>query len=139
MTAYRGSLVVLKIGDGATPTEHFTIIGGMQITRLNMAQQRIENTTRTSGPWRQLQANAGLRAVAIDGRGAFTNTAAEQRLRSAAFGNQTRNVQCLFGNGDAIAGAFLIANYETDANVQGEETFRIQLESAGEVVFTAAS
>lgn len=136
MSAQNGALVLLKMGDGGTPTETFTTIGGMRANSFTLNNQAVDATNKDSGAWRQLLEGAGIRAVSLSGSGIFTDSAAEETLRSAAFNNSIDNYELHFGNGDKLSGAFQITSYNRGGSYDGEETYSASFASAGAITFT---
>jgi TP901-1 family phage major tail protein len=135
MAAQKGSLFILKIGDGATPDEAFTTIGGMRTNRFTLNNQAVDTTNRDSGQWRALLEGAGNSSLSISASGIFEDSTAEETLRGYAFANSIRNFQFTFGNGDSMTGAFQISSYSRGASYNDAETFSISLQSAGAVTF----
>lgn len=138
MTAQQGSLLLLKVGDGATPTENFTTVGGLRATAFTHNNQSVDTTNKDSGAWRQLLDGAGTRSLSVSGSGVFTDSAAEETVRGFAMSNQIRNYRLTFGNGDTLTGPFQIVSYQRSGNYNNEETYALTLASAGAVTFTTA-
>lgn len=136
MTAQKGSLVLIKVGDGAG-SETFTTIGGLRTSRFSINNQSVDATNKDSGAWRRLLDGAGIRSVSLSGTGIFTDSTAEETVRSYAFSNTIKNYKFFFANGDSITGAFQITSYERSGNYDGEETYALSLASAGAITFTA--
>ena len=134
MTAQKGSLVLLKVGNGGGP-ETFATVGGMRITRMVLNNTLVETTHRGSGAWRQVADASGIRSVNISGEGAFVDSASEETLRGYAFAASANNYELTFGNGDKLTGAFIVERYERSGDVEQEETYRLSLQSAGAVSF----
>lgn len=130
-----GNNFIIKIGDGATPTENFTTIGGLRNASLNLANKTLDATSLSSGRWREIVSGAGIAAVAVSGDGFFTDSAAEEALRAKAFNGALNNYQILLGSGDKITGKFMVASYARSGKLNAEEEVGIKLESGGEVVF----
>jgi TP901-1 family phage major tail protein len=137
MTAQKGSLLLLKVGDGQ-PSETFSTVGGMRTTKLILNNQSVDATNKDSGAWRSLLSGAGIRSVVISGNGIFTDAASEGTVRGYAFANSIKNYKLTFGNGDILTGAFQIASYERAGEYDGEESYALTLESAGTITFTPA-
>ena len=135
MTAQNGALVLIKVGNGALPTETFTTIGGLRTSRLTINNHILESTNRESGAWKQLLGGAGVNSMTLEGAGLFTNSAAEETLRGYAFAGTANNYKFYFANGNNITGAFLITTYERHGNHDAEEGFSVALESAGPISF----
>ncbi len=138
MSAQKGSLVLIKVGDGANPTEVFTTVGGLRTSRLTLNNQSVDTTNKDSGIWRQLLSAAGMRSISISGTGVFTNVASEETVRGYAFAGSVNNYRFCFPNGNYISGAFHIGSYERAGNHDGEETYALTLESAGTITFSAS-
>ena len=138
MTAQKGSLLLLKVGDGATPTENFTTVGGLRTTGFTHNNQTVDATNKDSGAWRELLDGAGTRSITISGSGVFTDAASEETVRGFAMNNQIKNYKMTFGNGDSMTGPFQITSYQRAGNYNNEETYSISLASAGAITFTAA-
>lgn len=138
MTAQKGSLVLLKIGNGGTPSETFTTVGGLRTTSFTHNNQTVDTTNKQSGAWRELLDGAGTRSVSISGSGIFTDSAAEETLRGYAMANSIHNFELTFGNGDTLAGPFQITSYQRAGSYNDAETYSITLASAGQVSFVVA-
>ena len=132
MSAFRASLMMLKIGDGEI-SETFTTIGGLRQYDLRINQQLLDATDLNDGAWRNIQNNAGMRTVRISGSGLYTDSESEQQLNSAALTSVVANYQCYFSNGDILQGPFIVQEYYRGGSIESEEIFRIALESAGEL------
>lgn len=132
MTAYAGETVQLRIGDGASPIESFTAIGGLQVNQLQLQRNAVEANDVADDGWRRLAAG-GIRSVRISGQGVFSDSAAEETLRAHAFAGTIANVELEFGNGDVVSGAFMITAYERRGDIAEAENFEVTLESSGTV------
>ncbi len=136
MAAQKGSLFLLKVGDGGSPTETFTTVGGLRATRFTLNNQLVDSSNKDSGAWRNILANAGIRSLTISGSGVFLDSASEETVRANAFASSVNNYRITMGNGDYLTGAFQITSYERSGDYDGEETYSITLESAGNITFT---
>lgn len=111
MTAYKGNLVLLKIGDGGTP-QQFVTIGGMRTARMSVNRQVVAAGDVLSDGWRRALAGCGRASVRIQGDGVFTGSAGEQRLREKAMTGAVADFRLFFGNGDRMEAGFVVAGYE---------------------------
>jgi TP901-1 family phage major tail protein len=137
MTIQNGALVLIKIGNGATP-EAFSTIGGLHTSGMKLENQILNTSNVQSGTWKQLLRNAGISSLSIAGSGLFTDSAAEGMLMNYALAGSVNNYQFIFANGDMLSGAFLINSYERSGDYGAEEIYSLALESAGTITFTAA-
>ncbi len=133
MTAYPGRDFLLQVDTGSG----FATVGGLRTTEMALNQTLVDTSHKDSGPWRKLLANSGLRRIAINAGGVFEDSAAEDLVRLAAFSGSALNSKLLFGNGDVLSGSFLVSSLERAGNHDGEETYRLVLESAGTITYTA--
>ncbi len=135
MTAQPASLLLFKVGNGGSP-ESFATVGGLRITGITHNNPEVDATNLDSSAWRALLDGAGTRFVTITGTGMFTDSAAEEIVRSYAMGNQVKNYRLYFGNGDVLAGAFQITSYQRAGRHNSEENYALTLASSGPVIFT---
>ncbi len=136
MAAQKGTLFLLKVGDGGGP-ETFTTVGGLKTASFNISTASVDVTNMSSNGMRELLAGAGIQTMSLSGNGVFTDSAAEETVRANAAANSIDNYQLVAGNGDTWQGAFLITSYQRSGNFDGAEAFTISLESSGAITFTA--
>jgi TP901-1 family phage major tail protein len=141
MTAYKSSTVSLQIGNGGSPSEVFTELGGLQIIRMNVSSRIVNASNLSSGAWRKLispsGSQAGINSLSISGNGLFTAQTSEETLRQKAFSGASCNYKLVFANLSSITGEFKISEYSRNASVDGQEGYSISLESAGDITYTA--
>ena len=95
MAAQKGSALLMKIGDGASP-EVFTTIGGMRSTALAMNDEAVDVTNKDSGRARTLLAQGGVNSMTVTGSGVFTDSASETTLRSKFDSSSFNAINSLF-------------------------------------------
>jgi TP901-1 family phage major tail protein len=137
MTAFSGTLVLIKIGNGAT-TEVFTTIGGLRTSEMTINHQALDATNIESGLWRKLQGSSGILSMSITGSGLFTGASSEETLRGYVFTGATANYQFIFANGSYITGPFIITRYQRSGDYNEEEVYSISAQSAGTLIFSAS-
>lgn len=138
MTANKAELLLLKIGDGASPAESFITLGGLRSTRMTVNRNPVTATDVLSEGWRRVLDEAGNAAVRVQGSGLFLNSAAEAVLRGQTMAGTVTNYQLHFGNGDCLSGAFVVSQYERSGKVGDMEAFSLTLESAGAMSYMTA-
>lgn len=136
MTAQRGRDLLVKLdvsGDGS-----FTTVAGLRTRSLAFNARSVDITNAdSSGQWRELLAGAGVRSASVSGRGIFRDEASDASVRETFFDAAIRNWQVVIPDFGTVAGAFQITALEFTGEHDGEVTFDLSLESAGELVFTA--
>lgn len=136
MTAQRGRDLLVKLdasGDGS-----FTTVAGLRTRSLAFNARSVDITNAdSSGQWRELLAGAGVRSASVSGRGIFRDEASDASVRETFFDAAIRNWQVVIPDFGTVAGSFQITALEFAGEHDGEVTFDLSLESAGELVFTA--
>ena len=137
MTAQKGPLVLIKVGNGASP-EVFTTVGGLRTSGMQLGNHVLDATNIESGAWRQLLGSAGILSLNISGSGLFTDAASEEAVRGFAFAGSLNNYRFIFANGDYVTGPFMVTSYDRSGNYDAEEIYSMTLESGGPITFTDA-
>jgi TP901-1 family phage major tail protein len=137
MTAQKGRDLLLKVdADGLGA---FQTVAGLRSHALAFNAERVDITHQESaGAWRELLAGAGLRSAAIRGSGIFKDAASDATMRSLFFAAMIRRWQVIIPDFGTVEGPFQITALEFGGQHDGEVTFEVALESAGEPTFTDA-
>ena len=136
MTAQKGKDLLIKISDGAGG---FTSVAGLRTRRLAFNAETVDITNAESANrWRELLGGAGVRRASISGRGLFTDAATDASMRQTFFDGSVLNYQIVIPSFGTVQGLFQLTNLEFAGEHNGEVTYDIALESAGEVTFTGA-
>ena len=136
MTAQRGRDLLLKIDDG---TGTFVTVAGLRSRQIALNAETVDITdSESAGRWRELLSGAGLRRASINGSGIFKDAASDTLVRETFFSGSTPDWQIVVPDFGALVGAFQVTALEYGGQHNGEVTFEIVLESAGEVLFQAA-
>ena len=136
MGAQKGRDLLLKI-DG-TGTGSFQTVAGLRSHTLSFNAETVDVSHQESaGQWRELLAGAGLKSAGIRGSGIFKDAASDATIRTCFFDGTIRDWQVIVPDFGTIEGPFQIASLEFGGRHDGEVTFELSLESAGELSFTA--
>jgi len=130
MAAQKGRLILLKVGNGASP-QIFSTIGGIRSRTISINNDTVDVTTSDEAPWRQFMGNTGMRSVSLSGSGVFKDEAAINAIEDLAFNGNLQEFQVVFGNGDIIQGVFAIPSFEYSGDHTAEQTYSISMDSAG--------
>lgn len=142
MTKQLGRLLLVRIGDGTTPTEVFNVLCGLRSKTLTINNSEIDVTTADcvspGGPlWTQVL--AGTKRLALSGNGYFTDEASEVRMNTVAMSaDPTANFQIVVPGFGTFAGRFFISSVEYGGEQEDGVTYSLSLASSGAVTFTAA-
>ena len=135
MATQKGKDLLLKIDDGAG----FSTVAGLRTKTLAFNAQSVDVTHADSaGRWRELLAGAGVKRASLAASGIFKDAASDALVRQKFFDDALCSCQLVIPDFGTVAGAFQIGSLEFAGSHDGELTFEIALESAGEVTFTAA-
>ena len=134
MAAQKGSALLMKIGDGASP-EVFTTIGGMRSTTLTMNDEIVDVTNKDSSRARTLLAQGGTNSMTVSGSGVFTDSASETTLRGKFDVSALTNYQFLVPDFGTFTGKFQLTSLEYAGEFNGEVTYSFTFESSGAITF----
>lgn len=138
MTAQKGKDLLLKVED--TVAGSFITVAGMRSRRVAFNTETVDITDfESAGRWRQLLAGAGVQRASISGAGIFKDAASDEQIRAMFFDGTIKNWQLIVPDFGTLEGAFQIASLEYSGEHNGEITFDMSLESAGQITFVAAS
>lgn len=137
MAAQKGKDLLLKIDrDGLGG---FETVAGLRTRTLAFNAEPVDITHQESaGQWRELLAGAGAKSARVTGSGIFKDAASDAAIREVFFNGEIRSWQVVVPDFGTIEGPFLIAAFELTGRHDGEVSFDLALESAGELTFAAA-
>ncbi len=136
MTAQKGRDLLLKID--TTGAGAFQTVAGLRANALSFNAESVDVTHQESaGAWRELLAGAGPKSAALRGQGIFKDAASDATIRGYFFTGTIRNWQVIVPDFGTVEGPFQITALEIAGRHDGEVTFDLALESAGELTFTA--
>ena len=135
MSAQKGKDLLVKIADG----EGYTTVAGLRTRRIAFNAETVDVThAESAGRWRELLEGAGVKRASIAGRGLFKDAASDALVRQAFFDGAIKDYQIVIPDFGTVGGAFQIASLEFAGEHNGEVTYELALESAGELTFAAA-
>lgn len=136
MGAQKGRDLLLKLD--ASGTGSFASVAGLRSNAISFNAGAVDVTHQeSSGQWRELLAGAGIKSAAIRGSGIFKDAASDAAVRSLFFAGTIRSWQVVVPDFGIIQGPFQIGGFEIAGRHDGEVSFELSLESAGELSFTA--
>jgi TP901-1 family phage major tail protein len=135
MAAQKGKDLLIKIDNGVG----FTTVAGLRTRRLAFNAEAVDIThAESANRWRELLDGAGVKRASIAGRGLFKDAASDDLVRAAFFDGAVKQCQVVIPDFGTVEGAFQIVSIEFAGEHNGEVTFDLSLESAGELTFAAA-
>jgi len=132
MAAQKGSALLMKIGNAASP-EVFTTIGGMRSTSISMNDEMVDITNKDSSRARTILAQGGVNSMTVSGSGVFTDSASEATLEGKFDSATLTNYQFLVPDFGTYTGAFMLTTLEYAGEYNGEVTYTFTFESSGAI------
>ena len=115
----------------------FETIAGLRATRISFNAETVDVTTLdSSGGWRELLAGAGVRSASISGSGVFRDAGTDERARQLFFDGLTPDFQIVIPDFGIVGGPFQVSSIEYSGQLNGEATYELSLQSAGQLIFT---
>ena len=135
MAVQAGKDLLVKVD--MTSDGQFETIAGLRAKRVSFNAETVDVTSLdSSGGWRELLAGAGGRSAAISGSGVFRDAGTDERARQLFFNGLTPDFQVIIPDFGVVQGPFQVSALEYAGSLNGEATFELSLQSAGELVFT---
>ena len=138
MSKESGINVLLKVGDGVTPTEVFTELAGQKDTRMSGAGNPIDSSDKTTGGWGTTMSGTRNMTVTASGIAVWPDTTGIERLRTQWEAGATVNCELILNaQGDKYAGAFSITQFDVGGGHDGATEYSFTLQNSGQPTFTA--
>jgi len=139
ITAKPGRAFLLKVADGEEPPGYVTV-GGLRNVTLTLNNNPVDVTNAASGGFREYLPDGGVQSATVSGDGIFdSETEGADLLFAAARGRTLIEAQVVSGHGDSFTGGFAVVSFQRAGALEGAETFTVQLESHGPVVYAPAA
>ncbi|WBC28288.1 major tail protein [Desulfofustis phage LS06-2018-MD02] len=137
MTAQKGADLLVKVDDG---TGNFQTACGIRSKSISFNTETVDVTDSCSaGRWRELLAGAGIRSATITGSGIFKDTEMEDDIRRYFFDGVMFDAQFIIPDFGTLQGPWAITSLDYAGEYNGEVTFSMTFESAGQQIWTADS
>ena len=137
MAVQAGKDLLVKVD--MTSDGQFETIAGLRATRVNFNAETVDVTSLDSqGGWRELLVGAGVRSANISGSGVFRDEDTDERARQLFFDGLTPDFQVIIPDFGVVEGPFQVTSLEYAGTLNGEATYELSLQSAGELIFTPA-
>ena len=141
MTAQKGKDILIKILTSLEdqPKAYETMAGlRAHNISLNTTSVDVSNASQ-SHQWRELLAGAGIQTMSVSGEGVFRDGNADEKIRSEFINGTISEWLIHIPSFYDVSGKFQVIGLEYAGEYDGEVTWRMSLESAGELTFSAIS
>lgn len=135
MAAQKGRDVLIKMDIAGT----YTTLGGLRQKSMRLSNGHSDVSDSDSPQqWREMLAGTGLKSMSISGGGVFKDSASEGALLTNFLASATPNFQFIVPGMGTFQGAFVITGMDSGGAHDGEVSYSVSFESAGQITFTAA-
>ena len=137
MAAQKGSDILIKVDSDGAGT--FVTVGGMRSKAISLNAETVDvSDSDSANKWRELLAGAGLKNATITGSGVFKDSAGEEDVRGYFFAQTLEDYQFIVPDFGIMEGPFQVTSIDYAGEHNGEATYSMTFESAGELTWTAA-
>ncbi|MFC3165015.1 phage major tail protein, TP901-1 family [Ciceribacter thiooxidans] len=134
MVAQKGKDLLLKVHDGGG----YATVAGLRSKKLAFNAETVDVTdAESAGHWRELLGGAGVQRASLSGSGLFKDQSSDALVRAAFFDGTMLSWQVVIPDFGTVSGPFQITALEYAGAHDGELTFDLALESAGQLAFGA--
>ena len=134
MVAQKGKDLLLKVHDGGG----YATVAGLRSKKLAFNAETVDVTdAESAGRWRELLGGAGVQRASLSGSGLFKDQSSDALVRTAFFDGTILAWQVVIPDFGTVSGPFQITALEYAGAHDGELTFDLALESAGQLAFGA--
>lgn len=134
MAAQAGRDLLLKLDQDGNGS--FQTVAGLRSRRVALNATAVDITSSDSaGRWRELLSSAGTRTASLTGSGLFRDQASDAAVRQLFFAGDIRPWQVVIPDFGTLTGPFQVTALEYGGRHDGEVTYELALESAGELAF----
>lgn len=136
MAAQKGKDLLLKVDSDGLGT--FETVAGLRSRSIAFNAETVDVTHQESaGQWRELLSGAGAKSARVAGSGIFKDAASDATIREVFFHGLIRAWQVVIPDFGMVEGPFQITSFELSGRHDGEVSFDLTLDSAGELSFSA--
>lgn len=140
MSQQKGRLLLIKVGDGGTPTEVFTNLAGLRTRSFNLGVNEVDTTVPdTDNPENVVQrtVTSGVRTQTFSGDGLFDNVAQSKTAVDAARLGTPLNCQVVVPGYGTFEGPFIISGFEFSGDMEENLGFSATFSASDTLGFTA--
>ena len=136
MTAQKGSDILIQVDSSGSGD--FLTVGGMRSKAISLNAETVDvSDSDSANKWRELLAGAGFKSATITGSGVFKDSASEEDVRGYFFAQTIADYRFVIPSFGRIQGDFQVTAIDYAGEHNGEATYSMTFESAGELTWTA--
>lgn len=132
MTGLPGKDFILYDGTGTGTVA----IAAQRVTSFTLNGQAVDVTNKDStGMWRELLASAGVVSLDVSAEGVLGTGTLEEILAQRVINRSNDPYTLKFKGDNNFAGAFRLTQIDEAGNHDGEQTYKLALQSAGSIAY----
>lgn len=138
MAAQKGREILLKMDTASSGGPTYTTVGGVRSKTLTVNRETVDVTNSDStGMWRELLADGGVRSMSVSGSGVFVDDPTINAvLTQIVSGTTNKSWELTVPGLGVFVGTFAVTSCELGGEYNGEVSDSISLESAGSITYT---
>lgn len=140
MAKQKGRLMLVRIGNGITPTETFSVLCALTSKTMSINTENIDVTSAdctTPGGVMWRETLDGIKSISVSGSGLIKDEAAELRANTVAMASpNVAKFEIVVPTLGTYRGEFSL-NLELSGEAAGGVNYSVTLESTGPITFTA--
>ena len=134
-----GTKVLLKVGDGGTPTELFNSLAGQQDTEMSGEATTDDITDKDNAGWGGTLNVLRNMTVTASGKAKWPDTTGLDALRTAWEAGSDVNCEVVLNAaGSKYSGAFQVSSFNVSGSHAGATSYSVTLQNNGTVTYAAS-
>lgn len=136
MAAQRGLDMIVEVDTNGSGS--YSTVAGLRTVSFTLDGQNIDITSQDdTSRFRQILASAGVMSLSVRGSGVFKDATSDATMRTYWAAKTLRNFRCTVPSFYYFICSMAVTNIEYSGEYNGEVTYSITLESAGDITFTS--
>lgn len=139
MSQQKGRLLLIKIGNGQSPTETFANLCGLKTRSFNLSANEVDTTVpdcENPGAAVQKTSEPGIVNRTFSGSGAFVSGGTQKTLMKHVREATVFNAQVVVPGEGEYEGAWMVSDFEFSGEMEGNMEFSATFTAAGPLDFT---
>lgn len=129
-----GTPITINATDTTVPLTVYKTIGGLRTSSFAFKSHEIETSNYGSNEWKTIKDGAGMRSVAVQGQGIYTNATNYRNLENSTLANALVSLAFLdIDGGRVYSGTYKIVSLDANGKYDGEAAYSISANSSGTV------
>jgi TP901-1 family phage major tail protein len=139
MAAQKGLAMTIEVSSDGTSGGALTAVAGLRTKSFALNADSVDITSASStGHWRELLSGAGVISMSVSGSGVFLDTDPDEDVRGHIMAGTSAYLRMTMPDFGTFVGNFHVGSVSYAGEHDGEATYDMSFESAGEITWSAA-